>query len=259
MKILCYRNTYDHNFESMISILSKTKYKVGYLHGQIDEKSFSEFSPDIILHNLENVTSFPMKTKAISININETESDRSFSTKNSLAKNYIKPFVVFKETEVEEKHVNKFKSDVIYIGSPFVFKREIVGFLSSSYEIKFKFFDDKPAILSGYCGVCEPKDYFKFYKFSKASLVAVGDNKRLMDIVVADGNPVLIDSDIDGSIDRIKDAVLHGKKYKIPNFSKENILENETVYDRVAEIFSKVGLAQIAKEVKTIKKNWNNI
>ena len=143
----------------------------------------------------------------------------------------------------------------MYIGSPFIFHRDIVSFLTNQ-DMIIKFFDHNALNCAGYCGVCEPKDYFRFYKSSKASIVNMGDTKRIMDIVTAEGNPVLIDSDVNGSIERIKEAVNNGKRYTIPNYSKEEVVEKHTVFDRVSEIFLKVGLSQISKEVKALKTEW---
>lgn len=258
MKILCYRNGYDHNFESMISILSKTKYTIGYVNGDLKSEVIDSFAPDIIMHNFENVTQLPVGKNHISININETESDNSFSLKNPEAKNFIEPFVVLKDKNVPADKINKFKSDVLYIGNPFMFDKDLVSFLTNS-DFIFKFFDHNVFNFSGYCGICNNLDYFKFYNHSKASIIKSGDIRRILDTVAADGNPVIIDDNerLEDSIDKIKAAVENNKKYEVENYSKNDVIEKHTVFDRVSDIFSKIGLSQIAKEIKNLKSDWN--
>lgn len=259
MKILCYRNHNDYNFESMISILSKTKYKVGYLSGEINKEAILEFSPDIIIHNIPEAESFPIKNNAISININESTSVNSFSLNDKESENYIQPFVTPRNTTINSNELPKYQSDAVYIGSPFIFHKRLVSFLCSSDTIRFKFFDHNPTNINGYCGICNPADYFKFYKHSKASLVDKNDLKRLMDIIISDGNPIICDNNPDKEIDMIERACNNNEKYKLENYSKQDIINNHTVFDRLSEIFSKVGLLQISKEMKKYKADWIKI
>lgn len=254
MKILCYKNKQDYNFESMVSILQKTKYKVGYLSGEIKNKEVQQFNPDVIIHNIAEAKVFPIENNGISININETDSDNSFSLLDSNSKNFIPPFVVDKSYYVDPKNIRKFESEVVYIGSPFVFDKNLISFLCNS-DIHFKFFDHNLVNINGYCGICHPSDYLKFYKYSKCSLVKKADAKRIMDIVISDGNPVLCD-DYSEAIEKIQNSILKNEKYKIDGFSKEDIIENHTVFDRMSNIFKHVGLTQVAKEIIKIKSDW---
>lgn len=256
MKILCYRNKQDYNFEAMVSILEKTKYKVGYLSGEIKRDSIESFAPDVIIHNIEEANVFPLKNNAISININETDSDNSFSLSNKNSKHFIHPFITNKYNSTKDDKTDKFKSDILYIGSPFVFDKKLIAFLCDS-DIHFKFFDHNLTNINGYCGICNPSDYLKFYRYSKGSLVKADDRKRIMDIVISNGNPIVCD-DHNEAIEKIQNAVLKNEVYKIDGYSKEDIMENHTVFDRMSYIFKEIGLLQVAKEIKKIKEEWKN-
>lgn len=261
MKILCYRNSNDFYFESIISCLSKinnSKFQVGYLSGEVNNKEINEFAPDVIIHNLPNVDKFPSIHNAISININETDHSNSFSF-NKEGKNKLKPFVNLKDSTVLSKDVQKFTSDVVYIGSPSVFK-SLCDFLTNPHNnIHFKFFTHVPHNINGYCGMCDSFDYFRLYKYSKACLAKKEDIQRIMDIVVSDGNPILFTgSNHDECVDLIKETIANNTKYSIEGYNKQDIIKNDTAFDRLAYIFKTVGLIKLSEEIiKTKNIHWN--
>jgi hypothetical protein len=80
-----------------------------------------------------------------------------------------------------------------------------------------------------------------------------------MDIIISDGNPIICDNNPDKEIDMIERACVNNEKYKLENYSKQDIINNHTVFDRLSEIFSKVGLSQISKEMKKYKIDWIKI
>jgi hypothetical protein len=254
MNILCYRHSHDSRFESILLVLSKTKYNVGYSSGDLSEKNISEFKPDVILHNIEDASTFPIKNNAINININETESDTSFSFKNTQSKNYIDKFVDYKDCNVPQNQVNKYQSDLLYIGTPIPFNSLLNKLVNYDPKIFLKFFNHKPHNIIGYCGMCDARDYFKFYRHAKASLVEYNDMNRLMDIIVSDGNPIVYDSNDDECIEKINQAVYSDKKFTVDGLTKESIIENHTSFDRTAKIFRTVGLNKVAEHIMQNKK-----
>lgn len=262
MKILCYRSSSEFHFESIISCLSNInspKFQIGYLSGEINLKSISDFSPDVIIHNIQGSEKFPVKENIISININETKGKNSFSFKDKSSSNFLKPFVTLKQVHVDEAEIEKFKSDVVYIGSPTIFK-DLLSFLTSEKnDIRFKFFTHVPHNINGYCGMCDSKEYFKFYNNAKASLVRENDIQRIMDIVISDGNPILFTgSNYDECITLIKDAVNKNIRYSIDGYKREDIIKNDTSFDRAYQIFRTVGLNKLAEEIIKAKNlHWN--
>lgn len=257
MKILFYRHSYNVDFESIIQAISKTKNSFGYLSGEINRESIHQFDPDIILHNIPDVDSFPIENKAISVNINETDSNNSFSLRNPTHKNFIKPFVSLKHIVEDSDEKKKFLCDVVYIGSPLIFEKVIEFLINEDSDIRFKFFTHQLHNINGYCGMCDAKDYLSFYNNAKCSLVKEDDLRRIMDIVISDGNPIVFNgSNTEECIDKIKNAVCNKAKYSIDGFSKENILKNDTAYDRASYIFKTIGLKKIAENILA-KKDWD--
>lgn len=258
MKILAYRHNTNFTFEAILYALSKTKYTIGYTSGEITANEIDSFSPDIIIHNIPEAEKFPIKNKAISININDTESEYSFSFSNSKSKNYIEPFITIRRHEVTKEEEEKFFSNVLYIGQISVFEKLVPFLTDKENDIIFKFFSNVPHNISGYCGVCNPEDYYKFYKMSNASLVMKDDKNRIMDIIASDGNPIIYDGkNKDECIEKINDAIHNKAKYEIEGYSKEYILNNHTAFDRVSKIFKKVGLNKISEDILKQKNgNW---
>lgn len=254
MKILAYRYESNFNFEALLYALSKTKYEIGYLKGEIPEKAISDFAPDIIIHNIPDVTTFPIYNKAVSININETNADNSFPLKDKESKNYIKPFVSLKRSYPSESDIQKYSSDVMYIGSPSIFS-DVLKFLTEpSNNILFKFFTNTPHNINGYCGICNAEDYFKFYHYAKASLVEENDTTRILDIIVSDGNPIVFNKlNTEECIEKIKSSVEKGTKYTIDGLTTEDIISKDTAFDRMSKIFKTVGLNKIAEEISKQK------
>lgn len=253
MKLLFYRHIVDLHFESLISVLSKTKYQCGYLTGEVNQETINSFAPDVIIHNIPNTDNFPIKNSAISININENDSKNSFSLVNEKSKNYIGNFVHFKSSHIQPNEVNKFSSDILYIGSPGIFGHLLDWILNSGFN--FKFFTHQPHNIKGYCGMCSLDDYARFYKHSKVSLVTESDHARIRDIVVFDGNPIIYDgSNLDECKKKIEAAILDCERYSVDGYSKEEITAKHTSYDRAAFIFKTVGLTKIAEDIMKIKK-----
>lgn len=261
MKILCYRSVADFYFESIISCLShikSDKFQIGYLSGEINLKMVEDFAPDVVIHNLQDTDRFPGNLNVISININETDGKNSFSFKKN-GPNYLKPFVTLKQIHVDENEINKFQSDVIYIGSPSAFGSVLSFLVNPNNNIRFKFFTHIPHNISGYAGMCDSVDYLRFYNNAKACIVKNDDTQRIMDILIANGNPVVFNgNNHDECIESIKAAVFNNKKYTVPGYSREDIIKMDTSFDRVHQIFKTVGLNKFAEEIiKTKNIQWN--
>lgn len=256
MRILCYRHSYDQNFESILGVISKIKTQIGYASGEINQENLISFSPDIIIHNIPDAETFPIKSNAVSININETKNKNSFSFNDKSSSNYIGEFVHLRESTIDDSEIEKFSSDVLYIGTPSVFGTLLEYILNS--DINFKFFNHQPHNISGYCGMCNIQDYYKFYKHAKVCIAQKDDKLRIMDIVAAGGNPVIYDgSNTEDCIEKITNAISNNQKYAIEGYTKEDIISKDTSYDRVAKIFKTIGLNKLADEVIRNKKiDW---
>jgi hypothetical protein len=219
---------------------------VGNCNGEIDTKAIDEFNPDIIIHNIPDVDSFPYNNKSvISININELDGKNCFSLENTQSKNYIPPFVTIRRIKEDQR---KYESDIVYIGNPSVFGKDVLSKIGL-LNYKFKFFTDQVLNILGYCGCCHPEDYFTFYKYSKACIVMNGDIHRTMDILAADGNPVVYKENDDTFFDRLKEAVVNNQKYTLDTIDRQTVLSKNTNYDRIATVLQKVGLSKLKNEV----------
>lgn len=247
MKILFYRYNHDSNFESIISVIAETKHQFGFASGEVNKESVTGFAPDIIIHNIPNAESFPIKNKAVSININETNNKYSFSFVNDKSNNYIGKFFHLKDNKVSDKDIEKYSSDIIYIGSPIIFG-DLLAYITK-LDCQFKFFTHEPHNINGYCGMCNTEDYSKFYRYSKACLVREEDDVRIMDIVASDGNPIVHTKyNTQSCKDQINYA-MQGKKNTIEKFNKESILSDNTSYDRASKLFKTIGLNKISEEI----------
>lgn len=255
MKILFYRHSPDSQFDSIISAVSTIKYKVGYMSGDINQKQIYDFDPDVIIHNIPNVAKFPIEANAVSVNINETNEKNSFSLTNKNSKNYIGEFVHLKNTDIDSNETDKYSSDVVYIGSPGVFKSLLPYLINNT---NFKFFSHQLHNIVGYCGICNTQEYLKYYKYAKVSIAMVTDSSRIMDIIISDGNPVLYDgNNADECISKIESSIKTGTKYIVDGYDKDNILSNHTCFDRAAQIFKTIGLNKVYEEILRNKKlHW---
>jgi len=251
MKILYYIDSHDSRVNGIVETIKAAGYTVGYLT-ELDQKSIYEFNPDIIIHNIPNAEKFPIDGDFISINFNESKSKNSFTFADESSDRYISPFVSLKEIHVDKKDLDKYRSDVLYFGSPYSFNE----CLNIIYEkkIKFRFFHHTPHNIYGYCGMCNTDEYFKHYRYAKASIVnGLNDRARLQDIIVAGGNPVIFLGDKDDFTSRLEKAVYEDKKYTIDGMSKRDILNKNTAFDVSANIFKKIGLNKISKDIEQVK------
>lgn len=254
MKILCYHHQQDQRFEALVSSLSDTDHEVGHAFGEIDNDAVLGYNPDIIIHNIPNVDKFPVQKRSfISININDLDMPNCFSFTKEDHKNFIPPFVILRDIDVDPKDKKKYKSDIVYFGSPLVFDKLLECILNNGF-LHFKFFDHKIHNISGYCGVCDSSEYFKYYRNAGACIVKKGDTNRTRDIVVCGGNPVVYDgSNHEECRDKILDALNNGSKFNLDNFDKYEILKNSTVFDRASSIFNTIGLTKVSNDIIKVK------
>jgi hypothetical protein len=235
MKILIYTHKPNFIFNNLVQPLiniGNNNYIVGHAAGQISEDDIKNFSPDIIIHNIEGVKDFPVDgLSCISIPINEQDCR-------------LESFVTL--DEFESNNPKKYESDAVYIGDPSVFGDNL--FKLSHADFLFKFLHPKPAFICGYAGACNLKDRLKFYRYSKACIITPEDNGRKFDILYAGGNPVINDENL---IENIQ-AAINGKKFTV-DIDREEVLNNHTNYDMIRQIFKTVGLTKIAKDIESAK------
>lgn len=237
MKILVCLDKPNYRYESLIEPIRKTKQIVGTAIGGLDEREFYKFAPDVVIHNIPNVTSFPADGKFISINLNETNSDNSFSIIEG-SKNYIEPFVIPRKSAI---YGNKYKSELLYIGDPSIFGKDLPLLISRNLKI----LHSTPIPIIGYSGSCG-NDYYKFYRHARLSLVKdKSDLYRIRDIVMNDGTPIAHDEP--NLLERID------SKTPLDCESREEILRHHTNYDRASFIFKRIGLEKISKLILQAK------
>lgn len=258
MKILFYSNDRDFKYNSFMNILKSLggQYTVGFCEGTISQEDLHGFKPDVIIHNKPDIVKFPYAGSFISININESNSETSFSLKNPQSKNYIEPCCGLSMWD-KKLYSDKYTSTSVYIGNPSVF-RKALPLIVAREDIGFKFLCETPISVLGYSGTCKPNEAYLFYHGSKASLVMNGDDYRYRDIIMTDGNPVVYFGDDGQFIEDIERAI---SKKVVKQDLKEYILSEHTDYDRLITIFSEVGLKKIAgsiRELKIRKINENN-
>lgn len=261
MKILFYISEQDVRLHEFIKCLQQTDHVVGVMGQEINQQQIEQFGPDIIIHNLQGVTSFPISSKAVSININESEGENCFSFENKKSENFLDSFVTNRNNTFDKDMLNKFQSDILYMGNIADFGHTFRTFIKNNNDIILKFFTPQLNNLVGYCGILDINHYGKYYKHAKASIVFAEDAARIKDIIVSDGNPVMFDIEKkEKFITDLTEAVKNNKRFSIDGMTKESIINNDTSYDRVAKIFKTVGLNKIVSDImKQKRKDWGSV
>lgn len=254
MKILCYHHQEDQRFAALVSALNDTGYTIGHAVGEINHEAVLEYNPDIIIHNIPDADKFPSQNKSfISIGINDLDSPNCFSFTKNESKNYISPFVILKDIDVDEKDKRKYLSDIVYFGTPLVFNK-LLEMILNDERINFKFFDHKIHNINGYCGVCNASEYNKFYTNAKVCLVRDGDINRLQDIVACGGNPVVYNnSNHEECMEQILNAMNNGSRFTVNGLDRDEILKTSTSFDRTAHIFKSIGLTKLSNDIIRVK------
>ena len=70
---------------------------------------------------------------------------------------------------------------------------------------------------------------------------------KLLDIIYSGGNPIVYLND-EQFISDIYDA-LNGKSFRDNFIPKEEVFNNHTNYDRMSDIFEKIGLSKMSKKI----------
>jgi hypothetical protein len=248
MKILMLTDESDMFYHILLEALNNIDATVGHSSMDISDSDISQFDPDVIIHNSEKTDVVKYKD-AISIGVNEIDSPSCFSYRNESSKNYIEPFIRITDQDL---HDVRYKSDIVYVGSPSLLPDCVSEFQSDS-SINFKIIHNTNIPITNYCGACQFENYKKFFNMSKCVLVnkpSPEESKlsfKLLDVIYSGGNPVIHDSD-DKFVEDIRDA-LDGKSFRGDFISKAEIEERYTNYDRMSDILLKIGLNKLSKMV----------
>jgi hypothetical protein len=248
MKILMMTEEKDLFYHFLLESLNNLNIPVGHAAFPVSEQDMQSFDPDIIIHNVKNISKINFKS-VITISINELKEENCFSFKDKEAENFIRPFVKLHNEELED---HRYKSDVVYVGNPMLLP-DCIAEIQADKSINFKILNNTAVPITHYCGSCNFDNYKKFFHMSKCSIVNKSDSDlshysfKLLDIIYAGGNPVLHKDDKQFIAD-LRDA-LDGKSFRDDFISKKEILNNHTNYDRMSEIFSKVGLNKLSKMI----------
>jgi hypothetical protein len=247
MKILLLTENQDTFFHLLLQSLNNLDVNIGHASFPVNQQEIEQFNPDIIIHNSQT-TDRVNYGNAINIGINELGAPNCFSFRNKESTNFIKPFVVDDDGDFEDQ---KYKCDAVYVGNPSLLP-DCVNEIEN--EAVFKIVHNMPVPISNYCGSCTFNDYKKFFKMSKCSILSKSDSDtdiysfKLLDVLYADGNPVLHNGSDEQFISDIKDAI-NGKSFRENFITKEEIKKKHTNKNRMSEIFTKIGLNKLAKMV----------
>lgn len=250
MKILMMTEEQDIFYHLLLESLNQLKTQVAHSDFSLSKEEMEKFDPDIIIHNAKNVSKIDYKNN-ITIAINELEEDNCFSLRNTESKNFIPSFVKLYDEDLNDE---KYKSDVVYVGNASLLP-DCIAEIQDDPNINFKIINSKPIPITSYCGGCPFEDYKKFFHMSKCTLLDNGDSNlsnysfKLMDIIYAEGNPVLHKEEQDQQfMSDIKDAI-NGKSFKDDFMSTDEIKKKHTSHDRMSEIFSKIGLDKLSQMI----------
>lgn len=227
MRILVNINKVDFRFGNLVKPLEKLDIALGVVVGKLDKDVIDRFNPDIVIHN-----GFLKSDGFIEIPIGD------------ITYSLLGPFTALSSSEVDVKY----NSDICYIGDVKDFGNDLYQLMD---QYNFKLFSHIAYSFPSYCGNLTQENTGKAYKNAKVSVVPVNDfGYREMDIIVSDGNPVKFQNK-DQFFSDVHDGV-NGKKFTT-NYTKEEILEKHTNYDKLSKVFKDIGLTQLASQVKELK------
>jgi len=179
-----------------------------------------EIGPDVLIFNKK--TKLTTKNKARSLYIDVAKLD---------------PFAYLPQSEQESSSM--YACDVVYIGNPMVFGDGLQVLTESDFV--FKFFEKRPAFVSGYCGSLKGSSVGQdvIIRSAKAAITMPTDKYRLLNIIASNGNPVVFQDPQQLQQD-IRSAI-KGVKF-FGGISRSEVISNHTSHDRMIEFIKKVGL-----------------
>lgn len=245
MKILILTDKNDMFYHTLVESLNNIEATVGHATIDIQEPDMEEFDPDLIIHNSESLDVVNYKN-AVSVGINEVSSPNCFSYRDESSENYLKPFIKLSNEELNDV---RYKSDMVYVGSPSLLP-DCVSKFQIDPDIDFKIIHNNSIPITNYCGACRFENYKKFFKMSKCTLinkVAPEESTlsfKLLDVLHSGGNPVIHKED-EQFINDIYEA-LNGKSFRDELLSIEEIESSYTNHDRMSEVLAKVGLNKLS-------------
>jgi hypothetical protein len=156
----------------------------------------------------------------------------------------IEPFAYLPQSKRQESSPI-YACDVVYIGNPMVFE-EGLKILTES-EFVFKFFEKRPAFVSGYCGSLDGSmGQDVIIRSAKAAVTMPADKYRLLNIIASGGNPVVFQNPEQFYQDIEK--ATKGVKF-FGGISRNDIKEAHTSHDRMIEFLKRVGLSSMLSTV----------
>lgn len=190
--------------------------------------------PDVVIFNKK--TQLPSKSNARSLYLDVTK---------------IQPFAYLPQSKQQELSPLYF-CDVVYIGNPMVFG-EGLKILTES-EFAFKFFEQRPAFVSGYCGSLNGASVSQdvIIRSAKAAVTMPTDKYRLLNIIASGGNPVVFQNPEQFYQDIAK--AIKGVKF-FAGISRDDIKDAHTSHDRMIEFLRWVGLSDMVSTVIENKKS----
>lgn len=252
MRMLFINHNNDIKFYRLMEAVRQVpSYVVAHASQLLPSEELEKFNPTIIFHNMPALDSYPFETSAICINLNESDSERSFSFENEESDNYIKEFVDLIPRSRDRSE--KYTGDVVYNGDPRVFQ-EALEFLVNSEDFDFKFFHINPFNLSGYAGSITRDELNSFYSNSRVSIFLKEQTAEIMNAVINDATCVLFDPDDHEKFKSDITKIISQREYGNINLPiKEDVLAKDTNVDRMIWIFNKIGLSKVSSDLKSLK------
>lgn len=183
-----------------------------------------KFDPDLVISGFDLELPYP------TIKINEN----------------LKPFIDLDAYKASQQESNfDCASDVVFVGNLSEIGEDLFPVIN---QYDFKSFDQKPNLTGTYCGSLTADDVFRVYSQSRACLVPKNDNGfRELDICAVNGNVVKHDAYFLDNIEKAQTESIPGK------WSQDEVLNNHTNYDRMAELLEGIKLNTLAKSVRKKK------
>lgn len=218
----------------------------GFVNGSISDEEITNFAPSIIIHNddygvYSRYLNIFIRTGNSVINTLRFDGDKTGTRAFNV--NDMEPFITLhKENFYDERYL----CDASYVGRSSEISRFIKPF--NDKGMRFKIFGLNDFKISNFCG--STFNLYKTFKMSRVSFVK--DTQSLYDCVYNDGKPILFD-----------------EKTRLPEFncplelyttdgikSKEELINNDTNFDRLSKILRDSGLTFLSTIVASSKKEF---
>lgn len=228
-------------FNRLASCLENSQHQV--LFSSQENSSDTKPTEDIVKRINPDAVIFNKKTQL-----------RASSTRSLyLDVSKIEPFAYLPQSKHRESSP-LYLCDVVYIGNPTAFGDGLKVLTES--EFVFKFFEKKPAFVSGYCGSLDGASVGQdvIVRSAKAAVTMPSDKYRLLNIIVSGGNPVVFQNPEQFRQDIEK--AISGVRF-FGGISRHDVIKDHTSHDRMIEFLKRVRLdSMLSTVIENKKRAW---